>query len=187
MTISLWIVLRMRNLQDKRCRENQYTHFVFLFKSCRLWNSVEKCGGVRVATNASTVWRMRYAFWICRSARAHAHSRTHVPIRAYTHTQAEKYLIPFAFPRQQWFLERASILCYRYIACRVLFNVIQLGMTYCALALSLVFRLQGAALYCSDCAFVSASLCVTYLWCMEYCHKVVGWRSSCVSVNTCDG
>jgi hypothetical protein len=45
---------------------------------------------------------------------ARASARTH----ARTHT--EKYVIIIAFQRQQWFLERASILRYTYIACFVL-------------------------------------------------------------------
>jgi hypothetical protein len=44
--ISRSIVLRMRNVSDKHCRENQSTHLIFtiLFfrKSCRLWDNVEK-------------------------------------------------------------------------------------------------------------------------------------------------
>jgi len=45
------IVLRMRNIPDKGCRGNKniYTLFstTFLLKSCRLWNNVEKLGGIR--------------------------------------------------------------------------------------------------------------------------------------------
>jgi hypothetical protein len=43
--ISRSVLLRMRNLSDKRCRENQNAHFVssnFFWKSCRLWENVEK-------------------------------------------------------------------------------------------------------------------------------------------------
>jgi len=40
MTISGWILLSMRNISDKTCRENQNTHFMFnnnfSRKSCRL-------------------------------------------------------------------------------------------------------------------------------------------------------
>jgi hypothetical protein len=39
------VLLRMRNVSDKSCTENQNTHFMFrnLFpKSCRLWDNVEK-------------------------------------------------------------------------------------------------------------------------------------------------
>jgi hypothetical protein len=44
--ISLSFLLRMINVSDNSCRENQYTHFVFsnFFsrKSCHLWEIVEK-------------------------------------------------------------------------------------------------------------------------------------------------
>jgi hypothetical protein len=41
-----WILLRMKNVSDKSCRENQNIFYFqkLFFKSCRLWNYVEKCG-----------------------------------------------------------------------------------------------------------------------------------------------
>jgi hypothetical protein len=54
MTISRWIILRMRNLWIKSCRENQNTYFMFsnvFRKSCRLWDNVEKCDGAREAAD----------------------------------------------------------------------------------------------------------------------------------------
>jgi hypothetical protein len=44
----------MRNVSDKRCEQNQDTHFMFddFFPiSQRLINNVEKCGRTREATN----------------------------------------------------------------------------------------------------------------------------------------
>jgi len=42
--ISGSIILKMRNISSKSCRENQNTHFMFnkFFLSCRLWGNVEK-------------------------------------------------------------------------------------------------------------------------------------------------
>ena len=43
--ISSRILLTVRNVSDKSCRENQNTHFVsnnFFLKSCRLWDNVKK-------------------------------------------------------------------------------------------------------------------------------------------------
>ena len=44
----------------------------------------------------------------------------HTPTRQGTHTHArthtDKYVVLIAFPRQRWFRERASLLCYTYIA-----------------------------------------------------------------------
>jgi hypothetical protein len=51
--ISRSIILRMKNVSDKICRENENTHFVFnnfFFKSCRLWDSVEKYCRTGLAT-----------------------------------------------------------------------------------------------------------------------------------------
>ena len=45
LTVSRSVLLRARNVSDKYCTENQNTHFMFnniLWKSCRLWDNVEK-------------------------------------------------------------------------------------------------------------------------------------------------
>jgi hypothetical protein len=61
-------------------------------------------------------------------ARLCARMRMHTPTRPYTHIHArtrkhshtDQYVILIAFPQQQWFRERASVLPYTYIACLVL-------------------------------------------------------------------
>ena len=45
------------------------------------------------------------------------HARTHA--RASMHT--DQYVTLIAFPLQQWFRERASVLCYTYTACLVFY------------------------------------------------------------------
>ena len=102
--ISRWILLRMRNVSDKSCRENKNTHFVFknfFFsrKSCRLWDSVEKHGRGRQATHDSIIRPSRFACWITKTRDKHS-----------------EYVILVAFPRQQWLRERVSVLRYTYIA-----------------------------------------------------------------------
>jgi hypothetical protein len=46
MTISRWILLRMRNVSYNSCRENQNTYFMYnkflLRRSCLLWDNVEE-------------------------------------------------------------------------------------------------------------------------------------------------
>ena len=58
MIVSRWMFLRMGNVSDKSCRENQNTHFVFskLFsrKYCRLWDTMEKYGTVGQVTDGNT-------------------------------------------------------------------------------------------------------------------------------------
>jgi hypothetical protein len=46
MTISRWILLRMRNGLDKHCREYRNTSYVqqYISEKCYLWDDVEKCG-----------------------------------------------------------------------------------------------------------------------------------------------
>jgi hypothetical protein len=60
MIISRWIILRMRIVSDKSCREHQNSHFIFhnfFRKSCRLLDNVEKCGGAREAADNNTAAR----------------------------------------------------------------------------------------------------------------------------------
>jgi len=58
----------------------------------------------------TTIWHMLIACWLPKAAKTHTHTHTH------THTQ---YVIPIAFPLQQWLCERASLLRYTYMACLV--------------------------------------------------------------------
>jgi len=55
--ISRLIFLRMRNISDKSCRENQNTHFMlnsFSRESCPLWDNVEIYCRAGQATDDST-------------------------------------------------------------------------------------------------------------------------------------
>jgi hypothetical protein len=51
-------LLRMRNVSDKNCRENQNTHFMynnFFWKLCQLQNNVEKYCRAGQATDDKTM------------------------------------------------------------------------------------------------------------------------------------
>jgi hypothetical protein len=107
MIISRWMLLRLRNVSDKSCRENQNTHFMFNNsppppKSCRLWDNVEKYCTARQVTGDNIIRRMRFACWITKATDTHSES-----------------LIFTAFPRQQWLRERASnlMLCGHCLSC----------------------------------------------------------------------
>ena len=95
----------------------------FFRKSHRLWDNVEKYGGARGATNDVTIWRIRVACWIskatCTYAHAHAHALGYPHARTRKHAHTGQYVILIAFPQQQWFRERASVLRYTYIVCIV--------------------------------------------------------------------
>jgi len=50
----------MKNVSDRSCRENQYTHFIiynYFQKLCSLGDNAEKCGQARQATNDNTVYK----------------------------------------------------------------------------------------------------------------------------------
>ena len=87
--ISLSVLLRMRNVSDKSCRENRNTHFVFNNspprKSCRSWDNATFCSaGQAIVANM-----------------AHAHCI--LDITNATNTYSE-YI---AFTLQQWLYKRS--------------------------------------------------------------------------------
>ena len=57
-----------------------------------------------------TIWLL-FARWISKATRAQAQARA-------LHTHTHKYVIIIAFPLQQWFRERVSLLRYTYITSR---------------------------------------------------------------------
>ena len=79
-------------------RGSEYT-FLFFFKSCLLWNIVEKYGRPRQATNNDMIRRKRIACWITTA----------------TDTPSE-YVIFIAFPHSMWLRKLASMLRCTYIA-----------------------------------------------------------------------
>jgi hypothetical protein len=91
--------------------------FFFFRKSYRLWDNVEKYGGVRGATNDVTIWRIRVACWISMATRKHERTfrrqRARTPRHAHTNAHTNKYVMRVAFPRQRWFREHASVLRYK--------------------------------------------------------------------------
>ena len=79
MTISRWFLLRMRNVSNESCIENQNTYFMFsdFFprKSCRLWDSAENV----VESDGSQCHNMAHARCMrdkhgYTNAHAHAHA-----------------------------------------------------------------------------------------------------------------
>ena len=69
MIIFRWILLRMRNISDKSCRENRVTHLNFsncFLKSSCLWDVESYCRG-RQGTDGSILRRTRFACWITKA------------------------------------------------------------------------------------------------------------------------
>jgi hypothetical protein len=129
MTISRWILLRMRNVSNESCTEHQNTHFMFrnfFRKPFRLWDNVSKYVGAR----DSARWQNGGAFHATRaqthaSARAaptpsHTHASTHLRVQ----TRTQKFVTLVAFPRQQWIRERASITRYFVFKCLLLVHCV---------------------------------------------------------------
>jgi len=99
--ISRSFLLRMRNVSDRSCRENQNTHFVFsnFFFENRVIYEIMWKNMLEPDSLQMTIWRM------------------HISLKA-TDTHSE-HAILIAFSLQQWLHERASMLRYTYIACSV--------------------------------------------------------------------
>jgi hypothetical protein len=99
MIISRSFLLRMRNVSDKSCRENQNTHFMFKVFFPKILLFMRKRGIMLY----SRTGHMRISRWIPKATGTHS-----------------EYVVPIAFPRQRWLRERALILSCTYIACLVL-------------------------------------------------------------------
>ena len=106
--ISRTFLLRMENVSDKICRENQNTHFVFsnfFFppKNRAVYEITWK--NIVEPDRTQMIWRMRTACWI--------------PKAKNTNLQ---YVTRIAFPLQQWLHLCCFVLRYMYIACLVMSN-----------------------------------------------------------------
>jgi hypothetical protein len=102
--ISRSVLLIMKNVSDKSCRESRNTHcvineFFFLQKWCRLWDNVEKYCRAGQATDGNMV---------------HAHCM--LDTWGYKYTPSECVML-IAFPLQQRLHERPSMLRYTYVDC----------------------------------------------------------------------
>jgi len=77
--ISRSVLLRMRKVSDKNCRENHNSHFmlnnVFFRKSWRLWDNVEKYCTAGQATDGN--WCTDIAWWIPKATATHSGYVTH--------------------------------------------------------------------------------------------------------------
>jgi len=70
MIISHWILLTLRNISDKSCRENRnyiLNSVTFPWKWRSLWDNVEKCGSAGQGTDNNIRRRMRFACWITKA------------------------------------------------------------------------------------------------------------------------
>jgi hypothetical protein len=71
--ISLSVLLRMRNVSDKSCRENQNTNFVFsnflrFENRAKMWKNIVEQGRPQMK-----IWRVRIACWIPKAINTHTH------------------------------------------------------------------------------------------------------------------
>ena len=91
--ISRWFLLRMRNISDKSCTENQM-HFTFSnFSLSKVAYEIMWKNTVQPDRPQMTIWRMRLAHWIAKATNTHS-----------------EYVTSIAFPWQQALCERASVL-----------------------------------------------------------------------------
>jgi hypothetical protein len=91
--LSRWIFFRMRNFSDRRCRENQNTHFMlsnFFQKLHHVWDN-EKYGTAREVTDDNIIWHIHFAYWIT-MAGIHTHTRTLKICNMYCLSTASSYM-----------------------------------------------------------------------------------------------
>jgi hypothetical protein len=99
------ILLKMRNVSEKICRENKNTLFMFnkfFFFENRAVNQITWKNILEPDTQQMAIWRMRIACWKPNATNTHSY-----------------YVIFIAFSLQQLLHERASMLCHTYIVCLV--------------------------------------------------------------------
>ena len=114
LTISRSVLLRMRNVLYKSCRENQNTFCVqYPFFENRavfeiMWKNI-----LELSRPQMTIWRVRIACWITKATNTHS-----------------QYVILIAFPLQQWLHKRASLLRYTYIGCLALTGTVVFTVRY---------------------------------------------------------
>jgi hypothetical protein len=70
MIISHWILLGMRNVSDKSCRENENTHFDLIAFFPKIMPFVRHCGKMPDRPQM-TIWCMRIARWITKATNTH--------------------------------------------------------------------------------------------------------------------
>jgi hypothetical protein len=96
MIIPRWTPLKMRNVSDNRCTENQKTHFLcnhFFPENRVLYKKMRKNMVQPDRPDDNIIRRMRFACSITMAMETHL-----------------KYVILIAFPRQQWLRERVTFI-----------------------------------------------------------------------------
>jgi hypothetical protein len=99
--ISCLFLLRIRNVSDKRCRDNQSTHFTFnnYFFQNRALCDIMWQNFVEAGRPQTKIWRMFITCWTPKTTDSHS-----------------EYVIFISLPRQQLLQERVSVYCYTQIA-----------------------------------------------------------------------
>ena len=94
MAISRWILLRMRNVWNKSCTQNQNTHFIVSTFFPKIVLFMRKCGKNMVEPDRlQTIWRLGVVLWVTKAtcAQAHARSRATTPPPLHTHTHTHTH------------------------------------------------------------------------------------------------
>ena len=98
-----WILLRMRDVSEKSCGDNQNTHFVFnnsfFLKIMPFWDDVEKIWQSQTDHKWQLMWHICFACWITNATDLHS-----------------EYVIFSAFPWRQSLHRCMSVLHFTYIA-----------------------------------------------------------------------
>jgi hypothetical protein len=107
MTMSRQIFLTIRRVSRRSYRQNQNTNFMFLMTK----NIVMPYRPQIIISPRAGLVRLHA---LSRASTTHIHA----PARTHTHTEICRIIL-IAFPLQQWFRERSSVLRCTYIACLI--------------------------------------------------------------------
>jgi hypothetical protein len=144
--ISCCIFLSMRDVSDKRHRENHNTHFIFNnFFSWKLWRYEIMSKNVMESERPQmTMWCMRVACWISTVTCAYMHAHVHEP--GHPHSCTHRQICnSFCFSMETIIHKHTSVLHYTYIASLVdvmlLLSVGSVSQNLSLLLLSVVFKI----------------------------------------------
>ena len=152
MTISRQFFLRMRNVFNKSCRENQNTNFMshtFFSKIAPFLRKCRKMQRSQRGRNDVTIRRICVAYWISKATGAWP--PTHTPARARTRTHRDKYVLFIALPRQEYSAKAPQR--YTCIACLVKYTkdyFVFLIWDNCVFLYNKRHRIIAGVLYCND-------------------------------------
>jgi hypothetical protein len=187
--ISRWILLRMGNISNKSCRENQNTHFMFnnfFRKSFRLWDNVKKYGTARQVTDDNITQRMRFACSITKATDTLTICNTYCFSTATMVMWTGLSITLYVHWLSCWTLNSAARILSTVLYCWTLNSAVRILSTvlYCW-TLNSAARILSTVLYCWTLNSAARILCtVLYCWTLNSAARILSTVLYCWTLNS---